>query len=288
MIIDAHNHPDWHGHNLDRFLQNMEECNIDVTWILPWECPPGEGGEGYAAAVPPLDDQGPIPFSRALSYKERAPEKFVLGYCPDPRDPLALGKMQAAIDIYGAQVCGEWKVRMLFDNPDALALYRLCGDRGVPVTFHLDYPFLPDPEKITRPVHWYGGSLAAVERALQACPDTIFLGHGPGFWAHISGDDGYKQGYYPKGPVEPGGELLRLLDEYPNMWCDMSAFSGHGALNRDHDFTRQFLIDYQDRVLYARDYFDKVHQELINSLGLPEDVLEKIYSGNALRLAPLT
>jgi hypothetical protein len=28
------------------------------------------------------------------------------------------------------------------------------------------------------------------------------------------------------------------------------------------------------------------HQELLNGLGLPKDVLEKIYSMNALKLAP--
>ena len=42
MIIDAHNHPDWHGHNLDRFLQNMDEHGIDRTWLLSWESPVDE------------------------------------------------------------------------------------------------------------------------------------------------------------------------------------------------------------------------------------------------------
>ena len=39
MIIDAHNHPDWHGHDLLKFLHNMADCNIDKTWLLSWEAP---------------------------------------------------------------------------------------------------------------------------------------------------------------------------------------------------------------------------------------------------------
>lgn len=36
-IIDAHNHPDWHNHDLDRFLKNMDENGITQTWLLNWE-----------------------------------------------------------------------------------------------------------------------------------------------------------------------------------------------------------------------------------------------------------
>ena len=36
-IIDAHNHPDWHGHNLEKFLANMAQNGIDKTWLLSWE-----------------------------------------------------------------------------------------------------------------------------------------------------------------------------------------------------------------------------------------------------------
>ena len=35
MIIDAHNHPDWHGHNLTKFLENMAKGNIIKRGRLP-------------------------------------------------------------------------------------------------------------------------------------------------------------------------------------------------------------------------------------------------------------
>ena len=66
MIIDAHNHPDWHGHNLDKFLQNMADHNIDQTWLLSWECPPDEYDPEYNHTSL-SDDSGPIPFSSVSS-----------------------------------------------------------------------------------------------------------------------------------------------------------------------------------------------------------------------------
>lgn len=286
MIIDAHNHPDWHGHNLDRTLANMDRYHIDLAWLLSWECPDDEWDPVFTPVVPPVVGPGPIPFARCLAYKERAPDRFVLGYAPDPRRPGAIGRLQAAVEIYGVQVCGEIKLRMMYDNPDALRLFRFCGERGLPVTVHLDYEFATGHE-FPRPNYWYGGGIEAFERAVRACPQTIFIGHAPGFWAHLSGDDQFDRVPYPSGPIVPGGKVVEMLRRYPNLYCDISAGSGHNALKRDLAFAREFLIEFQDRVLYGRDYFDNQHQELLDSLELPTEVAAKIYASNALRLAPL-
>ena len=284
MIIDAHNHPDWHQHNLDRFVENMNQFNIDRTWLLSWECPDDECDPNYNKSCPSFQaEAGPIPFSRCLSYVERAPERFILGYAPDPRRPEAIDQLDAAVSIHGVKVCGELKLRMMLDNPDALRLFRFCGEKGLPVTVHIDYAF-GTGKKYPRPDYWYGGGIEAFERAIQACPGTVFLGHAPGFWAHISGDDQYCVKAYPGGKVQPGGKLLSMLRQYPNLYCDLSAGSGRNAIERDIEFGKDFLLEFQDRVLYGRDYFTGKHQELLNSIGLPESVLEKIYSGNAIKL----
>ena len=286
MIIDAHNHPDWWGHDLAKFLANMDANGIDVTWLLSWECPRDEYDPSYNAAMPESGDGGPVPFARCLSYKERSPGRFVLGYCPDPRRADAIDRLKAMKDTHGVRVCGELKLRMMCDNLDAIRLFRFCGKEGLPVTVHLDYEF--DTGKVyPRPNWWYGGGIEAFERAVRACPDTVFLGHAPGFWAHLSGDDQFDKDAYPTGPIAPGGKLVAMMRQYPNLHCDISAASGWNALNRDHAFTPEFLLEFQDRVLYARDFFDTRHRELLDSLGLDVGVLEKIYSGNALRLVPL-
>ncbi len=285
MIIDAHNHPDWHGHNLDRFLENMAAYNIDKTWLLSWESPTDEYNPVYNY-VSLSNERGPIPFDRCLSYKERAPDKFILGYAPDPRRPDSIDRLRAAIEVHGVRVYGELKLRMMYDNPDALRMFRFCGERGLPVTVHIDYEF-DTGSAYPRPNWWYGGGIEAFERAIRACPETVFIGHAPGFWAHISNDGQFDKVSYPKGKVVPGGKLIQMFREYPNLYADLSAGSGLNALQRDPEFARDFLIEFQDRLLYGRDYFDNRLQEFLNSLGLPDKVLDKIYSGNALKLVPI-
>jgi hypothetical protein len=284
MKIDAHNHPDWHGHNLDRFVQNMDRFGIDRTWLLTWIAPPDEYDPSYYTVMPPSGD-GPIPFRRCLDYVNRAPDKFVLGYAPDPRRPEAMDQLQAAVEIYGVRVYGELKLRMMVDNPDALRLFRFCGELGLPVVVHIDYEFSTGV-KYPRPNWWYGGGIAAFERAVRACPETVFIGHAPGFWAHISGDDLYDKTGYPEGPVAPGGEVVRMMRTYPTLHADLSANSARNALRRDPDFARDFVLEFQDRLLYARDGFGGELDDLLASLDLPDAVVQKLHAGNALRLAP--
>ena len=285
MIIDCHNHPDWHGHDLKSFIANMDRYGIDKTWILSWEAPVDEYDPASTNCFPPTGNKQPISFERCVSYIERAPERFIPGYAPDPRDPFSIDKLRSAVSIYGVRVYGELKLRMMYDNPDAVRMFRVCGELGLPVIVHIDYEF-DRGSRYPRPNYWYGGGIEAFGRALLLCPDTTFLGHAPGFWAHISGDDQFDKEAYPKGPVLPGGRLVELMHRHPNLYCDISAGSGHNALSRDKTFTRTFLTDFQDRVLYGRDYFDNIHQELLNSLGLEPEVLDKIYYKNALKLVP--
>ncbi len=119
-----------------------------------------------------------------------------------------------------------------------------------------------------------------------------FIGHGPGFWASISGNVTRRDlGGYPRGPVEPGGALDRLLQAYPNLWGDLSAGSGAGALTRDREFGRRFLIRRANRLLFGTDYLkagQNVPQfEMLASFDLPPDVRAKIERGNAAKLLGL-
>ena len=285
MIIDCHNHPDWLGHDLKKFLANMDEARIDLTWLLSWECPADEFE--YASCYTPFgaDGNGPVPFSRCVSYAERAPGKFILGYAPDPRRPEAIDRLRAANAIHGARVCGELKLRMTYDNPDALRMFRECAKLKMPVILHIDYE-MERGGQYPRPNWWYGGGVEALDRALGACPETIFCGHAPGFWANISGDGKHLKESYPGGKIAPGGKMPEMLKKHPNLYCDISAGSGLNALSRDPSFATDFLSEFQDRILYGRDCFSNAHRDFLNGLGLGTEILEKIYSGNALKLVP--
>ena len=290
MIIDAHNHPDWHGHDLEKTLANMDRYGIDKAWMLSWETPPGDYDPNYLSVLNgPLFSNSPIqsaiPFERCLAYVQKAPERFVLGYAPNPARPDAVDCLKGALNIYHIQVCGEIKFRLMYDNPDCIDLFRFCGEAKLPVTLHFDYA-QAQLTGVTYPRRhwWYGGSIDTLERMLQLCPDTNFLGHAPGFWCHISNDEQGLTQAYPTGPVVPGGRIEQLLEQYSNLYCDISAGSGCRALSRDPEYTVRLITRFPDRFVYARDYFDNIHQELIESLQLPQDVKELIYHGNAERL----
>jgi predicted TIM-barrel fold metal-dependent hydrolase len=103
------------------------------------------------------------------------------------------------------------------------------------------------------------------------------------------------------------GRLARLLDSLPNVYTEMGAVLYE--LGRQPRFARQFLIDYQDRVMMGKDswapdefpyyfrvfetaddyvpYYRKRHAFWrLYGLDLPDEVLRKIYYENALRVIP--
>jgi hypothetical protein len=165
------------------------------------------------------------------------------------------------------------------DNDDCKRVYARCAEVGWPVLFHMDRCLQPGGQ-------WYMTNVERLEPVLNEFPDTIFIGHGPGWWAEISGDADEVREPYPEGPVTEGGRLPRLLAEYPHLYADISAGSGRLALSRDPEFGRQFVLDHQDKLLYGTDNFDTQHIELLRAMELPEDVFTKITSGNADRLIP--
>ena len=283
MIIDIHNHPDWLHYNFDKHLADMDACGIGKTWIQPLEAPKDETAPHFAGVAPTCQEGGPIPFSYALAYVEKAPERFVLAYAPDPRRPEAIDLMASYIGLYNVKVCGEVKLRVQYDDPDMVRFFRFCGEKGLPVVLHYDYEF-PYVSAYPRPNYWYGGDMDSLERLLRKCPETNFLGHAPGFWANISGDGQHDKEVYPEGAVAPGGRIVELLDKYPNLYCDCSGGSGLNGLSRDAAFAREFLTAYQDRVCYGRDGFGMDLQDFVNSLGLEQVVLNKFYYQNALKL----
>jgi predicted TIM-barrel fold metal-dependent hydrolase len=282
MLIDAHNHPNWHGFNARKILKNMDEQGIDQLWLFSWEVPEDEYSPQYHSVLPPTGTG--IPLEEVLAVGREAPDRFVLGYMPHPKRPDAIDRLKAAVEIHGVRLACELKVRLSFDDPDALRLYQFCGEQKLPITIHLDYPIDHGNGSYPRPNWWYGGSIEALERAVRACPQTAFIGHAPGFWAHISGDDRALREAYPTGPVSPGGRVSQLLRQYPNLWADLSAGSGLNAISRDPAFGRAFLLEFQDKLLFGRDYYDTRLMDFLAAQELPSAAFDKIAYQNAQRL----
>jgi predicted TIM-barrel fold metal-dependent hydrolase len=287
MIIDSHQHVFWHWRNDADLLADMDVHGIDLAWLLTWEITPAEMEPQWLRILNPAharaDGSHPgVPLSDLLLASSRYPGRFVLGYCPHPAVGNAPALFESAYHVHRVRVCGEWKFRMDFDDERCLALFRKAGELKCPVVLHLDAPVLGGVPQD----NWFGGTIARLESALQKCPETNFVGHAPGFWRYISGDAETDPSPYPTGPIAPGGQVIRLLETYDNLYADLSAGSGLNALRRDARYGREFAIRFADRLLFGRDYYGGELLAFLKTLDLPADVAEKIFFRNAQKLVP--
>ncbi|HEV2123084.1 MAG TPA: amidohydrolase family protein [Chloroflexota bacterium] len=229
-MIDFHQHIGHFGRNVEQTLTHQTAHGVEYSVILPID------GTASASEVFPTDV--------ALDAAERYPGRFISFVHVDPAQLDALDRIRSA-HSRGAKGFGEHKVRLPVDAPETLAIYKLCGELGLPVLLHFEY-------------RNYNYNFEAFERVLQSFPQTIFIGHAQAWWANISADaprDPDEPGYtsYPSGPVVPGGLTDHWLSEYPNLYGDLSAGSGLNGLTRDPTFTRGFLERHQRRLLWATD-----------------------------------
>lgn len=126
-------------------------------------------------------------------------------------------------------------------------------------------------------------------RLFRSHPKTTFIA------AHF--------GWYPNDL----GRLGRILDEMPNVMVEFGAIIAE--LGRQPRMSKQFFTKYQDRILFGKDswvpdeyatYFRVLETEdeyfpyhkkyhafwAMYGMGLPDDILKKIYYKNALRIIP--
>ena len=276
--IDVHTHlgQTW-NHTLELtaadLLKWMDEHDIDRAVVLP--------------LVSPESSSFLLTTDLVLAQTKPHRDRLIPFCCADPRTTYS-GKrhglkhmLQRYVDA-GAKGFGEHKPGVPIDDPRSMELYAVCGELKLPVLFHLDEQRNTDV-----------AGLPGLEKMLQKNPDTTFIGHGPGWWASISGGiSDADLGAYPKGPVAPGGAMDRLMEKYPNLYGELSAGSGAGAISRDLAFGREFLVRRSDRIMFGTDYLSPgqaVPQfELMPRLKLPPDVEAKVFYENARRVLRLS
>lgn len=272
--IDVHTHigTTWNGNKeltADGLLRWMDEHDVEKSVLLPLTSP--ESSSFLLLTEP------------ALAAAKAHPDRFVAFCSIDPRTSLRGGR-KGFLDVIGKYVdqgargFGEHKVGLDFDDPLMMQIYDVCQELQIPLLFHMDNQRGKDQPGLPR-----------LEHALATFPKLNFLGHGPGWWASISG--GLTQAElmsYPTGKVRPGGAVDKLMEAYPNLYGDLSAGSGANSISRDLEFGREFMIRRQDRLLFGTDYLQPgqpVPQfDLFDSLELPPDVATKVFRGNAERI----
>ena len=188
------------------------------------------------------------------------------------------------------------------DDPRVKPLLAKAAELKMPVSIHIAEPYwmyLPMDETndgLLNAVTWhvdttncygYNQLVQTFENAVRDNPKTIFIAC---HYLNMSHD-------WPR--------LGALLDKYPNMYVDISARVAESA--HTPRATRDFLIKYQDRVLFGTDngmeagmyrnifrvlesndeHFyipDYGYHWALSGFNLPDNVLKKLYHDNAERI----
>jgi predicted TIM-barrel fold metal-dependent hydrolase len=303
-FIDVHSHQSL-GANYQRLSKEMDAMNMRVMVNLS-----GRTGDALATAV--------------RNAQAAAPGRFVFfanlqfSGIDDPswgqnaaaqleRDVKAGARGLKIFKNLGLDLKDGSGKRVPVDDRRLDPVWRKAGELRIPVLIHTAEPhqfFQPHdknnerwlelkerPER-ARPSGEYPTwetIIAEQHRVFRKHPRTIFIN------AHL--------GWL-------GGDLAHLgalMDSLPNMYTEIGAVLAE--LGRQPRFARQFLIKYQDRVMFGKDSYqpDEYHTYFrtletadeyfpyyrrrhafwrMYGLDLPDEVLKKLYYRNALRIIP--
>jgi len=305
-FIDVHNHqfrmPDM---DLSTLTKEMDKMNMSVMVNLS-----GQSGDRIVQSV--------------KNIREHYPKRFIVFANIDFREIGADGWTEQAVKqletdvknganglkIYkslGFSVKDKQGKRVTVDDPRLDPIWDKAGELKIPVLIHTadPKPFW-DPmddknerwlELATRPGRKRSDTDPAPwqtlideqHRMFRKHPNTTFINAHFGWLANNL------------------GALSRLMDELPNMYVEFGAIIAE--IGRQPRNAKKFFVKYQDRILFGKDswvpeeyatYFRVLETEdeyfpyhkkyhafwAMYGMGLPDDVLKKIYYKNALRIIP--
>ena len=302
-IIDMHSH-DYVANEAEiaTWCKTMDEVGVLNTAIMhcSWI---GRPFEEYVAAYGPYKDH--FKFWCCFDYTDMS-EEGIQKAC----ETLARCKEMGAIGVgeLGDKGEGDTYARpgdgkdIHIDDPRIQPLIRKAGELKMPISIHIAEPYwmyLPMDETndgLVNAVTWhvdttncygYDKLMETFENAVAANPGTIFIAC---HYLNMNHD-------LPR--------LGAMLDKYPNMYFDISARVAESA--HTPRATREFLIKYQDRVLFGTDngmdaqmyrnifrvlesndeHFyipDYGYHWALSGFNLPDKVLKKLYHDNAERI----
>lgn len=312
-FIDVHNHQ-WNmdNANLRPLLAQMDSLNMGIMVNL--------SGRGFGNV-----EQGTKFFDNALANTAKTnPKRLVLftnlnfddigkkGWTEDAVTMLEADVKKGArgLKIYknlGINNKDESGQRVRVDDSRLDAIWDKCGELGIPVLIHT-----ADPKSFWDPMDRYnerwlelklhGGRkrspndpvpweqlIAEQHNVFRKHPKTTFIA------AHM--------GWFPNDL----DKLDSLMKVFPNMNVEIGAVIAE--LGRQPRAARKFFEKYQDRILFGKDswvpseyatyfrvletddeyfpYHKKYHAFWrMYGMGLPDEVLKKVYYKNALRIIP--
>ncbi len=305
-FVDVHNHQ-WSMNvaGLDKLIAEMDKLNMKLMVNLS-----GGSGEKLKAMTDAIKAKYPNRFKVFANLDFRGigqpgwTQKTVQQLETDVKNGAAGLKIFKNL---GLSVQNEKGVRVSVDDPALDPVWAKCGELKIPVLIHTADPkpfWDPFDEKNERwlelkthprrkrgaddPAPWET-LIEEQHRMFKKHPKTIFIA------AHF--------GWYPNDL----GKLSNLLEEMPNVVVEFGAVIAE--LGRQPRTAAAFFKKFQDRILFGKDswvpeeygtyfrvlesadeyfpYHKKYHAFWpMYGMALPDNILEKIYYKNALRILP--
>jgi predicted TIM-barrel fold metal-dependent hydrolase len=322
-VISMHEHlgpvfgGDWRHRPVEELLATMDEVGIVTMVDL-------DGGQGDALSRAVDRYQAPHPdrvvLFAGLDYEAWATEPaFGELEAARLRDSVARGARGLKVwKLLGLRARDPMGRLVAVDDPRLDPLWRAAGELSVPVLIHIADPvafFRPldaaneRAEELRLHPDWHfwppatlDGSgfpgfdelLAAFDRLLTRHPGVTFIG------AHVGCAS------------EDLALVAGMLGRHPNLYVDIAARLGE--LGRQPNTARRFFLDWADRIVFGTDTavavpscrlyyrfletlddsFDYSPEPVppqgrwrISGLGLPDDVLHRVYIANARRILGL-
>jgi predicted TIM-barrel fold metal-dependent hydrolase len=190
----------------------------------------------------------------------------------------------------GCKGIGEVVSNLPFLDPLVQNLFRHAEENELPVTFHIS------PEIGNNYGLFDNPGLPQLEECLKRFPKLKFFGHSQAFWAEIAElEKVHDRCGYPSYPVKKEGAVPRLMRKYENLYGDLSAGSGWGALARDAEYAIKFMNEFQDRLMFGTDICTPEGEMPLVDLMLKmrkegkisEQVFQKIARENAIKILSL-
>lgn len=161
---------------------------------------------------------------------------------------------------------GEVKVDKPIDDKKLIDIYETAAKYDLPVLIHTT-------DKLCY------AKINSYNRIFKVCSNTKFIFHGWGWWNLFSNHN-----------------IENFLNNYDNVFMDVSANSGYLTLKNNYDYSKKFLKNHHKRVLYGSDFpmlttYDgsqfgsNQHVfDLLNQFELSQIALDNILYKNAEKL----
>jgi predicted TIM-barrel fold metal-dependent hydrolase len=307
-FIDVHNHQrtaSMTAEDVDKLVAEMDKLNMGVMVNLS-----GGSGDSFRQGLARLRERHPgrfVQFANVDFSKVDEPgfgEAAARQLEADVRAGAQGLKIFKNLGMFTKDASGR---RVPTDDPRLDPIWAKAGELGIPVLIHTGEPMafwlphdrfnerwlelkeFPNRRRDSPEFASFEQTMAEQHNLFRKHPKTVFINAHLGWLGHDL------------------ARLGRLMDELPNMVTEIGAVLYD--LGRQPRAAREFLIKYQDRVLFGKDswapeeyhpyfrtletadeyfpYYRKRHAFWrLYGLDLPDEVLRKLYYKNALRVIP--